>query len=84
MIYYKENHCRSCKHFLGDRQCLAFPNSIPDVLWSGDNLHHQTFEGDQGFRYQRAFDELPPLPDHFFNRDNPRTPMEKVTLADGR
>jgi hypothetical protein len=67
MIIYKENHCRACKHFLGRRQCLSFPAHIPDDLWSGDNLHHAAYEGDHGYRYQPAFDELPPLPDHFFD-----------------
>lgn len=67
MIIYKEDHCRSCKHYLSDRQCLAFPDFIPDALWSGDNLHRQEFPGDQGYRYERKFVELPPLPDYFFD-----------------
>jgi hypothetical protein len=69
MIYLAKANCRHCKHYLGGRKCLAFPESIPDALWSGENLHREPYEGDQGYRYQRAFDELPPLPDHFFNRN---------------
>jgi hypothetical protein len=69
MIFQAKDHCRFCKHFLSERKCLAFPDRIPDALWSGDDLHHEAHEGDQGYRYRRAFDELPPLPEHFFNRN---------------
>jgi hypothetical protein len=71
MIHLAKANCRFCAHYRGDRKCLAFPESIPDSLWNGENLHREAYEGDQGFRYQRAFDELPPLPDHFFNWGKP-------------
>jgi len=71
MIHLAKANCRFCAHYRGDRKCLAFPESIPYSLWNGENLHREAYEGDQGFRYQRAFDELPPLPDHFFNWGKP-------------
>lgn len=67
MIHLAEANCRFCKHFLGDRKCLAFPQSIPEPLWSGENLHREAYDGDQGYRYERAFDEWPELPAHFYD-----------------
>jgi hypothetical protein len=70
MIHRREQNCRACLHYLGDEKCLAFPDGIPAELWSGDNLHRQAFPGDQGYRYERKFVELPQLPDDFFDDQN--------------
>ena len=72
MIHLAKANCRFCEHYLDDRKCLAFPDSIPVPLWNGENLHREAYEGDQGFRYLRAFDELPPLPDSFYDQNNGR------------
>lgn len=61
MIYRHDQNCRVCKHFLGDRKCLAFPESIPDDLWSGENSHHEPYPGDQGYRHALRFEEFPAL-----------------------
>lgn len=63
MIGLRENHCLGCGNFSGNRKCLAFPEGIPDDLWSGNNLHLDAYPGDSGIRYVRTFDEFPELPE---------------------
>lgn len=50
--------CCKCDHLLSvrDRRCLAFPNGIPYVIWSGDDPHTSHFAGDNGilFRYAKT------------------------------
>jgi len=69
MISTRENHCRTCRHFLGGQTCKAFTNAIPNELWSGKNLHYEAYINDGGFRYERAVDEFPPLPWRFFDEE---------------
>ena len=49
--------CLTCQHFEsgsitdGRPRCAAFPESIPDEIWSGANDHHQPFPGDHELQY---------------------------------
>ena len=67
MISTRENHCRTCRQFLGRQTCKAFTNVIPSELWSGQNLHYEAHINDGGFRYEQVVDEFPPLPGRFFD-----------------
>ncbi len=67
MISTRENHCWTCRHFLGGQTCRAFTAAIPSELWRGQNLHDEAYLNNGGFRYERAVDELPPLPERFFD-----------------
>ena len=31
--------CNRCKWFFGDKNCMAFPNGIPDEIMHGENQH---------------------------------------------
>jgi hypothetical protein len=53
MIHGQEANCRFCGHYRNDRRCAAFPDGIPDALWSGDNPHREPFPGDGGILYVR-------------------------------
>jgi len=46
--------CYDCKYFRGSRvgTCQAFPNQIPDRIWSGKIRHDKPFPGDQGIEFQ--------------------------------
>lgn len=61
MIHRQDQHCQFCLHYQGERKCLAFPDEIPDLLWTGKNLHHETYPGDHGFLYERKFSTYPDL-----------------------
>jgi excisionase family DNA binding protein len=46
--------CYDCKYFLGAKPgtCRAFPEQIPDRIWSGKARHDKSFPGDQGIRFE--------------------------------
>lgn len=57
--------CLRCKHYRPNadgagRQCAAFPkdDSIPLVIWKGENPHLRPFPGDHGIQ----FEPLPGIP----------------------
>lgn len=33
--------CNRCKWFFGGRNCMAFPNGIPDEIMHGENQHSE-------------------------------------------
>lgn len=52
MIHGADANCQFCAHYTRDRTCKAFPGGIPDVLWSGENLHDEHVQGDNGYLYE--------------------------------
>lgn len=52
MIYRSQANCSMCVHYQAHRRCLAFPDGIPQALWTGENLHRDPYPGDGGIRYQ--------------------------------
>jgi len=48
-----ERPCFDCEHFRGAKfgRCDAFPNQIPEQIWSGKFQHDKPFPGDHGIRF---------------------------------
>jgi excisionase family DNA binding protein len=47
--------CYDCIHFREAKsgKCDAFPDQIPEQLWSGEFQHDKPFPGDRGLRFRR-------------------------------
>jgi len=41
------------------RCCLAFPDGIPEEIWSGKNLHLTPYQGDNGIQFGNYFHFVP-------------------------
>ncbi len=52
MIYRSQANCSMCAHYQGEQRCQAFPDGIPNPLWTGEHLHREPYSGDGGIRYQ--------------------------------
>ena len=44
--------CRDCKNYMWRTTCLAYPDGIPDELFSGLIRHDKPFEGDNGIVFE--------------------------------
>lgn len=44
--------CASCKNYIGEQKCAAFPNGIPQPILDGKNDHRQPYPGDHGVQYE--------------------------------
>jgi len=46
--------CMTCRHYNREKPstCDAFPDRIPDAIYSGGNPHTEPVAGDHGIRYE--------------------------------
>lgn len=65
MIFRAEDRCKFCANYLEEQRCKAFPDGIPETLWSGENPHFDAYPGDQGIQYQSRRLSFPPIDDDF-------------------
>ncbi len=48
--------CMRCRHLdlenIEARRCRAFPDAIPNAIWTGEHDHRTAFPGDHGIRFE--------------------------------
>lgn len=47
--------CTFCKNYISGREirkCRAFPDGIPDEIWTGENDHTKPYKGDHGIQFE--------------------------------
>ncbi len=59
MIFRAEDRCKYCANYVGEQQCKAFSERIPEEIWSGTVPHYQPYPGDQGIRYESRHLQFP-------------------------
>lgn len=52
-LKYRSPTCINCRHITGVRTCAAFPDGIPEAIWSATGSHREPWPGDQGIRFER-------------------------------
>jgi hypothetical protein len=51
MVTYN-NSCLKCIHFGGWKKCLAFPDGIPEEIWTGKEKHIKPYPNDGGIVFK--------------------------------
>jgi hypothetical protein len=56
-MHYKKPICLKCKHFNQDLKstkfdCAAYPDGIPEAIYTSQNDHTQPYPGDNGIRFE--------------------------------
>jgi len=49
--------CTFCIHSKSGRVCRAFPDSIPDEIWTGEVDHTKPYPGDNGIQFEPIKDK---------------------------
>ena len=67
--------CSYCRHWRAFRQCVAFPDEIPMVIWAGLETHERPYPGDHGIRFES-------VPGAKIARPQPPDPMAIAILRE--
>ena len=43
--------CEDCERYLAGQTCEAFPDGIPQIVYSGEFVHNKPYDGDNGMLY---------------------------------
>jgi hypothetical protein len=46
--------CLFCKHYQENAKCDAFPDGIPEDIFSGEFDQHNPYPGDHGIQFEAA------------------------------
>ncbi len=49
--------CDTCKNYIGNSTCKAFPEKIPDEIISGIEDHTTPYPGDNGIQFENKEEE---------------------------
>jgi hypothetical protein len=55
MTHSLEPLCKACRHLDRDQErhlCDAFPEGIPEEIWTNRFDHHDPYPGDRGIRFE--------------------------------
>ena len=48
----QSTQCLECLHYFGEFKCDAFPDGIPEQIYTGEHDHTKEFKGDNGIRFE--------------------------------
>lgn len=60
----QSNYCNSCRNYLGDLTCLAYPDRIPNEILLGKKDHNEPLENQENdfiFEPKESKNEKPKL-----------------------
>ncbi len=46
--------CIMCKHYQLNHKCKAFPDGIPEEIFTCQHDHREPYPGDNGVRFEKA------------------------------
>ena len=48
----QSSQCLECLHYFGEFKCNAFPDGIPEQIYTGQHDHIKEFKNDNGIRFE--------------------------------
>ena len=80
--------CLGCRHY--DRtapgpgiRCAAFPDGVPDEIFSSEADHREPFDGDRGIRFDPIDDEAVAYAEMLFSPEPDELPQEDSAEEQG-
>lgn len=53
----QSDQCLLCMNYYGMFKCEAYPNGIPEEIYTGEHDHKQSFKGDNGIGFEEIKDK---------------------------